>query len=107
MRVEGIEHFDHIRRRDFAAQVQKMFGTQQLTLGQTRERLRALRLQIAVVHVHVRTRTNSERIEHGGNACGSHLRIVNHKRRVDMPPHARARCEMLLKIVRVQFDQPR
>jgi hypothetical protein len=103
--VERVEHLYDIGGGDFTAQMQEMVGTQQLTLGQARERLRATRLQVAVVHVDVRTRADSERIENRRDSGCGHLGIVDHECGVDIPAHAWAGREMLLEVVGVQFDQ--
>ncbi len=105
MRAQRVEHFDYIGGRDLAAQMQKMIGAQQLALRKARERFRATRLDAALARTVVRARADRERIEHGGDAGGGNLRVVDHERGIGIPVHAGARREVLLEIVGVQLDQ--
>ncbi len=48
---------------------------------------------------------DAEGIEHRGDAGGGDLRVIGHHRAAGVPEHARARHEMRLEMVGVQFDQ--
>ncbi len=87
--------------------MQKMLGAQQAPFRETGEGHRALRLHIAVAQAGVRARADGKRVEHGSDAGRCNLRVVDHESGIRIPQHAGARRQMLLEIVRMQFDQTR
>ena len=106
-REELLEEFDDIGRGDLAAQMGLVVGAQQVGGARALDRVgkRDDLLADADAPVLVFVHADAEGIEHRGDAGGGDLRVVGHHRAAGVPEHARARHEMRLEMVGVQFDQ--
>src|SRR5262245_14593948 len=106
MVVEWLEQAEQVGRRQLAAHVQAVLGTQQAVRRCRRQRVdhRAHVLAAHALEAHV---AQAERIVDGRDAGGCDLRIVSEERRQVGPTHFGPRHQMALEVVRVQLDESR
>ena len=102
--LEGGEAFEHVRRRDLAAEVDEMLGAEPAlplaVLDRRGKRAHVGRLELGVV-VHA----DAERIEDGGDPRRGDLGVMGLDRGDRVPADARARRVVALEVVGVELDQ--
>ena len=95
----------HTRHRNFAAQVQEVFGAKQVRLARGCDRLRQ-HARPAVNFLGAILAPDPQRIQHGGDARCRQLSVVGNHRRDRIPEYFRARHIVHFEMVGVKLDQP-
>ncbi len=103
---DGVEQRQHVQRRNLAAQVQEVFGLQQVGIVERIEIDHAI-LEGAHPLLVKPEVAETERVEHGGDAGGGALCVVRDHRRARRPARQRARLHLALQVVGMGIDDAR